>query len=365
MRTAWREDGVEHEVVAPLSLVVTACAPVADVAPHADAGSCATAPGATALLLVDLGGGRDRLGGSCLAQVYGRIGDVPPDLDDPARVAVLFAAVRELADGGLLLAYHDRSDGGLARHACSRWRLPGAGRDRRRPRRARAARRRALQRGARRRPAGRASPTRAQCAAVLARHGLAAFGASHRPRAAGGRIRIASAGRTLIEATRRELRAAWSETTWRMQRAARRARLRGRGARRAPRCRRPGPGLATHLRSGRGRRRAVRHQGARPSVAILREQGVNSQVEMAAAFDRAGFDAVDVHMTDLIDAARDARGLPRPRRLRRLLATATCSVRARAGPSRSCSTPRARALFEAFFARAGHVSRSASATAAR
>ncbi len=74
----------------------------------------ATDAGSTALLLVDLGGGRDRIGGSCLAQVYGRIGDEPPDLDDAARLVSFFAAIRELRDEGLVLAYHDRSDGGLA-----------------------------------------------------------------------------------------------------------------------------------------------------------------------------------------------------------------------------------------------------------
>jgi len=68
----------------------------------------------TSLLLVDLGGGQDRLGGSCLAQVYGRLGDVPPDLDDPELLKGFFAAIRRLRDAGALLAYHDRSDGGVA-----------------------------------------------------------------------------------------------------------------------------------------------------------------------------------------------------------------------------------------------------------
>ncbi len=113
MRTAWREDGRERQVVAPLSLVVTACAPVGDVRRTLSPMLILDA-GPTALVLVDLGGGRDRIGGSCLAQVHGKIGDIPPDLDDPGWLAAFFAALRELREAGLVLAYHDRSDGGLA-----------------------------------------------------------------------------------------------------------------------------------------------------------------------------------------------------------------------------------------------------------
>ena len=113
MRTSWRPDGEERSVIAPVSLVITAFAPVADVR-RTLTPVVATDAGITSLLLLDLGCGRDRLGGSSLAQVHGRVGRVPPDLDDPGLIRRFFAALRELADAGLVLAYHDRSDGGLA-----------------------------------------------------------------------------------------------------------------------------------------------------------------------------------------------------------------------------------------------------------
>ena len=138
--------------------------------------------------------------------------------------------------------------------------------------------------------------------AELARHGLAAFARRIGTAGRGGRIRIAAGGRVLVDEDRRALHAAWSETTWRMQKL-----------RDEPACAdeerdarldagRPGTRLAADLRRRirMSRRHTSRPAGGR-AVAILREQGVNSQVEMAAAFDRAGFTAVDVHMTDLID----------------------------------------------------------------
>ena len=99
-------------MTAPLSLIVSAFAPATDIR-RALTPQLRTDAGETMLLLVDLGGGKRRLGGSALAQVFGQLGDVPPDLDDPARLKGFFAAVQELAGVGKILAYHDRSDGGL------------------------------------------------------------------------------------------------------------------------------------------------------------------------------------------------------------------------------------------------------------
>jgi phosphoribosylformylglycinamidine synthase len=299
MRTAWREDGRERQVVAPLSLVVTACAPVAE-ARRTLTPQLALEPDPTVLVLVDLGAGRDRTGGSCLAQVYGRIGDIPPDLDDAARLVAFFSAVRELADAGLVLAYHDRSDGGAA---IALLEMAFAGRasiD--------------VDLGALERPVAalfseelggvlqlrEADLGRAQ--AILARHGLAALSRRIGTVAAGRQVRIAAGPRLLIDADRVELRAAWSETTWRMQR------LRDDPAcadeERDVRLDEADPGLSWSLAFDADADIAAPFiaTGARPRVAVLREQGVNSQVEMAAAFDRAGFTAVDVHMTDLLDA---------------------------------------------------------------
>jgi phosphoribosylformylglycinamidine synthase len=114
MHTTWSERGEVRTVTSPLSLVVTAVAPVSDVrgvlTPELWADGSTDAG---ELLLVDLGRGQNRLGGSALAQVYGQLGQTPPDLDDPALLKGLFAAVQELAAAGLIAAYHDRSDGGL------------------------------------------------------------------------------------------------------------------------------------------------------------------------------------------------------------------------------------------------------------
>jgi phosphoribosylformylglycinamidine synthase len=298
MRTGWRDEAGPHAVAAPLSLVVTACAPVADVR-RTQTPALAVDAGATLLVLVDLGGGRDRIGGSCLAQVYGRTGDVPPDLDDPARLAAFFAAIRELSDAGLLLAYHDRSDGGLA---ITLLEMAFAGRaelD--------------VDLGAVPRPVAalfaeelgavlQVRETEAErVEAELARHGLAPFARLIGVARPGGRIRIAAAGRVLVDEDRRALHAAWSETSWHMQK------LRDEPAcadeEREARLDAGDPGLAWRLTFDANQDIAAPYiaSGRRPRVAILREQGVNSQVEMAAAFDRAGFTAVDVHMTDLID----------------------------------------------------------------
>jgi phosphoribosylformylglycinamidine synthase len=187
--------------------------------------------------------------------------------------------------------------------------------------------------------------------AALARHGLAAFSRRIGRAQSGGRIRIASAGRTLIEEERRALHTLWSETTWHMQR------LRDEPAcadeERDARLDAEDPGLAWRLTYDPDADVAAPYviKGARPNVAILREQGVNSQVEMAAAFDRAGFNAVDVHMTDVIDAGVTLEGF------HGLVACGGFSygdvLGAGEGWAKSILfNPRARALFEAWFARA-------------
>src|SRR5690606_2065087 len=111
MRTVWQADGRERSVTSPVSLIVSAFAPVGDVrrtlTPELD-----RTPGSK-LVLVDLGRGHTRLGGSCLAQTFGQFGGEPPDLDDANDLVAFFAALRELKDSNLVQAYHDRSDGGV------------------------------------------------------------------------------------------------------------------------------------------------------------------------------------------------------------------------------------------------------------
>jgi len=298
MRSRWREAGADRSVVAPLSLVISAFAPVADVrrtlTPVLDRSAADSA-----LLLIDLGGGRDRLGGSCLAQVHGATGDQPPDIDDPRRLAGFFAAVRELADAGIVQSYHDRSDGGLA---IALLEMAFAGRagfeaDLGAPANAIAA--------LFSEEAGAVLQVRgsdvARALAVLASHDLGEFSRRIGTVVPGRRLCIAAGGQLLLDGDRVDLRAAWSETSWRLQRL------------------RDDPACADEEQAARvdesdaGLRWQLRYEpdediaapmiatGARPRVAVLREQGVNSQVEMAAAFDRAGFAPVDLHMTDVID----------------------------------------------------------------
>jgi phosphoribosylformylglycinamidine synthase len=297
MRSGWSDGGVERAVVAPVSLIVSAFAPVRDVGRTLTPQLVADA-GPTVLVLIDLGAGRDRLGGSGLAQVYGRLGAAVPDVDDPARLSGLFAVVRELAGEGRVLAYHDRSDGGLAVAALE---MAFAGR---------LGVELELIPGAAPVPAlyseelGALLQLReADVPAALsacARHGLDGLARVVGRVVAEPRFAVRQGGRELLAAPLASLRAAWSETSWQMQR------LRDdpdcADEEQASRVDPDDPGLSWQLTYDPAEDVAAPMiaSGRRPRVAVLREQGVNSQMEMAAALDRAGFQPVDVHMTDLI-----------------------------------------------------------------
>jgi phosphoribosylformylglycinamidine synthase len=301
MQTVWEEDGVRRSVTAPLSLVVTAFAPVRDVRASWTPELASDRP--SALLLVDLGCGRDRLGGSALAQVYEQIGDEAPDLADAADLRRFAAALAELRAEDLVLAYHDRSDGGLIATLLEMAFASGCGLEI------------ALEQGrGRLLPAlfaeelgaviqvERAALPRAL--AVLARHGLAEHTREVARPCEAPRVVIRDAAGLAFEESLAVLHGWWSATSHAMQRL-----------RDDPECadeehaaRSSGqpllrvyqpfdPSWAPALRAGRP-----------PRVAILREQGVNGQVEMAAAFHRAGFECVDVHMTDVIDGGLELSG---------------------------------------------------------
>ncbi|MFO0581675.1 MAG: phosphoribosylformylglycinamidine synthase [Anaeromyxobacter sp.] len=298
MRTVWQEGGETRSVTAPLSLIVTAVAPVTDVR-RALTPQLRAERGETALVLVDLGRGKHRLGGSGLAQVYGQLGAEPPDLDDPQLLRGFFAAVQRLAAEGKLLAYHDRSDGGLAVTLVEMAFAGGCGLE--------------VELAALGGDAlaalfaeelGAVLQVRAgDVAAVKAAFASEGLG-EHvhelgRP-VPGERVLVRRGAEVLLDARRSALRAAWSETTHRMQQ------LRDDPAcadeEQALRCDPADPGLSAHATFDLAEDVAAPFvgRGARPKVAILREQGVNGQVEMAAAFDRAGFEAVDVHMSDIL-----------------------------------------------------------------
>ena len=297
MRTTWRDDGRDKAVTAPVSLIVTAFAPVADVR-RALTPLLRRDRGPTVLLWIDLGAGKGRLGGSALAQVYGQLGDVAPDLDDPARLAAYFAGIAALTTEGRLLAYHDVSDGGLFATLCEMAFASRCGLDIALDLRSDdpLAVLFAEEPGA---VVQVAVDERAAVAARLVAAGLAvhAIGAP----ATHDRIRIALRDRRLLDESRIDLHRAWSATTHALQR------LRDNPAsvdqEYAQLLDATDPGLSPVLTFDPAEEVAAPFiaRGSRPPIAILREQGVNGQVEMAAAFDRAGFAAIDVHMTDILN----------------------------------------------------------------
>ncbi|MYH32185.1 MAG: phosphoribosylformylglycinamidine synthase [Gammaproteobacteria bacterium] len=314
MRTSWNNaDGREHVVTAPVSLVVTAFAPVGDVR-RTLTPEPADVSG-TRLLLFDLSLGRNRLGGSCLAQAFGRTGGEPADLDDPRLLAALVRTLRELAAEGIALAWHDRSDGGLFVTLCEmafagrlgmRLEMPGVGG------------RGLLERLFAEEPGGVLQVHADQVERVRSlcrENGLdkclqdlgeitASQEGSSRPR----EIRIRHRD-GVLEFDRVELHRLWSELSYRLQSL----RDNPETADEQYRCvlDENDPGLtvvAAYPPRVPGSARKAPGGGARPRVAILREQGVNGQAEMAAAFTQAGFLAVDVHMSDILGGAEDLSG---------------------------------------------------------
>ena len=295
MRTAWQDGKKNKEVIAPLSLIVSAFAPCAD-ARRTLTPQLQPLDRDSVLVLIDLGAGRNRLGGSVLAQVYGQVGGDAPDVDSADRLKAFFETIQKLNKQGVILAYHDRSDGGLlvtvaemmfASHVGVTIDVEGE---------------------------ARAALFNEELGAVLqvrsdqfdaVKNGFEAAGLSAEFRRLGvlnrsGRLVVRAKGREIYSESGVTLQRAWSETTYHMQRL-----------RDNPECAQQefdrildvaDPGLHARLTFDPAQDIAAPFiaKGVRPKIAILREQGVNGQIEMAAAFDRAGFESVDVHMTDII-----------------------------------------------------------------
>ncbi|MFT3742349.1 MAG: phosphoribosylformylglycinamidine synthase [Gammaproteobacteria bacterium] len=302
MRTVWQENGEERSVTAPLSLVVSAFAPVRDIrktlTPQLKNSK------STQLILLDLGAGCHALGGSALAQVYRQQGHMPPDVDDPEMLKQFFAAIQTLNQKGLLLAYHDRSDGGLLVTLCEMAFASHCGLN--------------IQLDtltAQHSPLevlfseelGAVIQVReAHCEKVLAvlNQYDRLVGHCHvigRPDFEADELRFYDQHQCILQAPRVQWQRLWSETSYRMQ-----------AARDNPDCAQAAydqlldtqdPGLNVTLTFDHEHDVAAPYimSGVRPKIAILREQGTNSQYELAAAFDRAGFTAVDVHMTDILE----------------------------------------------------------------
>ncbi len=298
MRTVWHDGDKEQRTVSPVSLVITGFARVSDVR-RTLTPQLRLDRGKSDLWLIDLGGGRDRLGGSALTQVFNRSGGVPPDLEDAARLKGLFALVQEANASGLLLAYHDRSDGGVittllemafAGHCGLEIHLDSWAE----------ATLRALFNEELGAVLQVAEAQRETFVALLASHGLTGF--SHhigRPREKLG-IKLFLGDDAVFKWNWRTLFTAWNETSHAMQRL--RDNPLTADAELEWRLDDADPGITPKLTFDPADDIAAPlvHSGTRPRIAVLREQGVNGQVEMSAAFTRAGFDAVDVHMSDLI-----------------------------------------------------------------
>jgi phosphoribosylformylglycinamidine synthase len=334
MRTTWNDNGESKAVISPVSLIVSAFAPVGDVR-RTLTPQLRTDLGDSSLILIDLGRGKNRLGASALAQVTGQLGNETPDLDDPADLRVFFAAVQQLNADGKLLAYHDRSDGGLFAALCE---MAFAGRagvsvnldiltmegehasdhgD---------AKNWTAQVGERRNEMTlRALFSEELGAVIQVRHDersavmnvLRSFDLGACSHIIGkvndrGVIEFTRDTKVIYQERRSALHRLWSETSWRI------ARLRDNPACVDQEYERlldeQDPGFTPKLVHDTEVNVAAPFiaTGARPRVAILREQGVNSHIETAWGMHQAGFKSVDVHMSDLIAgrvSLQDFKGL--------------------------------------------------------
>ena len=298
MRTAWEEGESPMVVAAPLSLIVSAFAPVIDAGAGLDPQLSKQTD--TELWLVDLGNGKNRLGMSCLAQAFEIRGGAAPDLDDAAQLGALVAAMVDLRDQGLALAYHDRSDGGLFATLCE---MAFAGRtgldiEIEQTNEALLSSLFAEEPGV---CLQVHSSERDRFIEILSDHGLRDLAVCVGRVSNSPRVRIHSADGCILDVSRTELHQEWSELSFRLQ-----------GLRDNPETTRQArsitadeddPGLNPRLSFDPRENPAgsLIASGARPRVAVLREQGVNSHQEMAAALHRAGFAPIDVHMTDILD----------------------------------------------------------------
>ncbi|QGW22294.1 phosphoribosylformylglycinamidine synthase [Stutzerimonas degradans] len=301
MKTRWSDEGAEKSVTSPLSLIVSGFAPVVDVRQTLTP-QLRLDKGATDLILIDLGRGQNRLGGSILAQVYGKLGREVPDVDDAEDLRAFFAVIQGLNADGLLQAYHDRSDGGLLTTVLEMAFAGHCGLDLNLD---------SLLDDADDVPAvlfseelGAVIQVRQDdTEIVLAQFSAAGLGdcvAVIGQPTNNGYVSIRLAGSEVFSGDRRLLQRQWAETSYQIQRLRDNADCADQEF--DALLEEDNPGLSVKLGFDVNQDIAAPYikRGVRPQVAVLREQGVNGQVEMAAAFDRAGFAAVDVHMSDIL-----------------------------------------------------------------
>ena len=371
MKTTWNDGGLK-EMTAPLSLIVTAFAPVEDVR-RSLTPQLRTDAGNTSLILLDLSRGQNRMGFSALAQAYGKFGNAVPDLDDPLLLKQFFTAIQTLNREGRLLAYHDRSDGGLFATTCE---MAFAGHtgvtinldtvsvdsatldhdgSEIKSEQTRGRFNDRVLAGLFNEELGAVIQVlREERDAIVTR--LNDFGLGECTFVVGelnarDEIRFVRNAKPVFALPRAELLRVWSETSYRMQELRDNPEAAQQEFDTLAQADDPGISPQLTFALGTGVAAPFIATGARPRIAILREQGVNGQIEMAAAFDRAGFTAYDVHMSDILAgrvSLQDFKGF------------AACGgfsygdvLGGGAGWAKSILfNPRARADFEAFFARA-------------
>lgn len=302
MKTSWKDQAGEAKtVVSPVSLVVSAAAPVYDIRNNLLPMFAETVRDSS-LLLIDLGHGKDRLGGSVYSQVTQRFDSVTPDMEDPKELKKFLELIRSLSAKGAILAYHDRSDGGLAAALCEMMFASHVGveivadalsKDR------------TLNQALFNEELGAVIQVARGRAAEVERD-FEAAGMGWSLKYLGNltqddHLNIYLEGKCVLSEDRVDLQKAWNEVSWQI------ARMRDN-----PECADSEYALISDKHNGglvltmgfdpeENLAAPFINTGVRPKVAILREQGVNSQNEMASAFLQAGFDAVDVHMTDLLE----------------------------------------------------------------
>ncbi|AYF88209.1 phosphoribosylformylglycinamidine synthase [Pseudomonas sp. DY-1] len=301
MKTRWQDEGADKSVTSPLSLIVTGFAPVSDVRQTLTP-QLRLDKGETDLILVDLGRGQNRMGGSILAQVYSKLGQQTPDVDDAEDLKAFFAVIQGLNADGHLLAYHDRSDGGLLATVLEMAFAGHCGLDIYLD--ALADNREGLAAVLFNEELGAVIQVRQDATPeVLAQFSAAGLGdcvAVIGQPVNGANVAISFNGEAVFGGERRMLQRQWSETSYRIQRLRDNANCADQEF--DSLLEEDNPGLSVKLSFDVNQDISAPYikKGARPQVAILREQGVNGQVEMAAAFDRAGFAAIDVHMSDIL-----------------------------------------------------------------
>jgi phosphoribosylformylglycinamidine synthase len=320
MRTSWKDSaGKDQKQVSPLSVMITGFSSVIDVRKTATPDLKSTD---SALLLLDLGAGKNRLGGSTLAQVYNQIGNATPDLDDPEKFKGFFNAIQELLSTNSLLSYHDRGDGGLLATLAE---MSIAGRkgmvivldklvEHSEPLElATTADSAAILAALFAEELGAVleidKSKLASVMAIFAKHNISDIAHLIGTTNNSDQLNISVANESIYSESVTTLNRAWSELSYQMQ-----------AKRDNPKCAQEEYDVLLEDSKGIQIKPTfdvtavdtftpatfnLPTSSAKPKIAVFREQGINGQNEMAFAFDRAGFESVDVHMTDLLNGTVD------------------------------------------------------------